>query len=116
MAEQVPDHTLQTTAVIHEAYLKFAARSEKNWANRAHFFAVAANLTKAMRYILVDHARANHAARRGGEFRIVALEEELNVAGGRTDELMQHHQPSSDVWLCDYRSEGERYQQRGRRL
>jgi RNA polymerase sigma factor (TIGR02999 family) len=73
MAAQRPTQTLQTTALIHEAYLRMASMSGGQWANRAHFFAVAA---KAMRHILVDHARAKHAARRGGQERqAVPLEE-----------------------------------------
>ena len=64
MAAQRPTHTLQTTALIHEAYLRMANKSGGKWTNRAHFFGVAAN---AMRNILVDHARAEHAARRGGQ-------------------------------------------------
>src|SRR5438874_168414 len=85
MAEQNPDHTLQTTAVIHEAYLKLAAAPERTWQNRAHFFGVAA---KSMRRLLVDHARAKHAAKRGGEVRVAQLEEALNIAGGPTEELI----------------------------
>jgi len=52
MTQQEAGHTLQTTAVIHEAYLKLGGSSDKDWANRAHFFGVAA---KAMRHVLVDH-------------------------------------------------------------
>jgi len=84
MAHQNPYHTLQTTAVIHEAYLKLAGESEKRWEDRAHFFGVAAN---AMRHILVDHARAKKAAKRGGEIRMVQLDEGLNIAG-RSDEII----------------------------
>jgi len=63
MSRQHPGHTLQTTALIHEAYLKLADQTEKHWQNRAHFFAVAA---QAMRQILVDHARSRQYAKRGG--------------------------------------------------
>ena len=66
MAGQPQDHTLQTTALIHEAYIKLAGQEEKRWQNRAHFFGVAA---QAMRHILVDHARTRHAAKRGGAVR-----------------------------------------------
>src|SRR5262249_20690728 len=55
MARQHHNHTLQTTGLIHEAYLRLANQEEKRWENRAHFFAVAATV---MRHILVDHARA----------------------------------------------------------
>lgn len=56
-------HTLQTTALIHETYLKLTDQREVNWQNRAHFFGVAA---QAMRRILVDYAKARHRAKRGG--------------------------------------------------
>jgi RNA polymerase sigma-70 factor, ECF subfamily len=58
-----PGHTLQPTAIVHEAYLRLLARKDEDWQNRAHFFAVAA---QAMRRILVDHARAREAKKRGG--------------------------------------------------
>ena len=64
MAKQDHGHTLQTTAVIHEAYLKLASGDAPNWQNRSHFFAVAA---KAMRHVLVDHARTRLSAKRGGD-------------------------------------------------
>ncbi|MCA1622779.1 MAG: sigma-70 family RNA polymerase sigma factor [Acidobacteria bacterium] len=57
------EHTLQTTALIHEAYLKLIDQREVNWQNRAHFFGIAA---QAMRRILVDYARKRHRAKRGG--------------------------------------------------
>ncbi len=57
------DHTLQTTALIHEAYLKLIDQREVNWESRTHFFAIAA---QAMRRILVDYAKAKHRAKRGG--------------------------------------------------
>jgi RNA polymerase sigma factor (TIGR02999 family) len=58
-----PDHTLQPTALIHEAYLRLANQQEVHWQNRSHFFAVA---SKIMRQILVNHALAHRAAKRGG--------------------------------------------------
>jgi RNA polymerase sigma factor (TIGR02999 family) len=57
------DHTLQTTGLVHEAYLKLAGQREVDWQNRAHFFGIAAQL---MRRILVDHARRDRRAKRGG--------------------------------------------------
>lgn len=84
MGRQNPDHTLQTTAVIHEAWLKLVGESEKQWVDRTHFFAVAAT---AMRHILVDHARAKKAAKRGGEIHMVQLDEGSNIAG-RSDEIV----------------------------
>jgi RNA polymerase sigma factor (TIGR02999 family) len=72
MDRQNPGHTLQTTALIHEAYLRLVDQKETRWQNRAHFFAVAA---QAMRHILVDYARSRHAAKRGGAAVAVSLDE-----------------------------------------
>ncbi len=70
-------HTLQTTALIHEAYLKLIDRRDANWENRTHFFAVA---TQAMRRILVDYARAKHREKRGGDNIKLSLAEAMTVA------------------------------------
>jgi len=67
-----PGHTLQSTALVHEAYVRMIAQDFPQWQNRAHFFAVAAQL---MRQILVDHARNYRAAKRGGGVFKLALEE-----------------------------------------
>lgn len=72
MRSERPDHTLQATALVNEAFLRLAG-SEIPWQDRAHFYAVAARL---MRRILTDHARAARAARRGGGARPLELEEE----------------------------------------
>src|SRR5215204_695029 len=72
------DHTLQTTALIHEAYLKLVDQREVNWESRTHFFAIAANL---MRRILVDYARRKHRVKRGGDAVKLPLEEAELVAG-----------------------------------
>jgi RNA polymerase sigma factor (TIGR02999 family) len=66
-----PEHTLQATALVHEAYLKLVD-AQQDWQNRAHFFAIASS---AMRRILVDHARAKHAAKRPGSQKQVNLDE-----------------------------------------
>jgi RNA polymerase sigma factor (TIGR02999 family) len=66
------DHTLQPTALVHEAYLRFIDQRNVNWQNRAHFFAIAA---QAMRRIIVDHARRHNAVKRGGDNLRVELEE-----------------------------------------
>lgn len=70
-AQQPDDHTLQPTAIVHEAYLRLAAESGSHWQSRSHFFAVAA---KAMRHVLIDHARRRSAAKRGRAWHRVALE------------------------------------------
>ena len=66
------DHTLQSTALVHEAYVRLAEQDLPQWQNRAHFFAVAAQL---MRQILVDHARGHRASKRGGDVYKLALDE-----------------------------------------
>ena len=67
------DHSLDPTALLHEAYIRLTAVQEQNWVSRSHFFGVAAHL---MRLILVDHARAKHRQKRGGGQEEVQLEEE----------------------------------------
>jgi RNA polymerase sigma factor (TIGR02999 family) len=80
MDQQRRDHTLQTTALIHEAYMRLAGDSAKRWENRAHFFGVAA---KAMRCVLVDHARSRRSAKRGGAVRPVTLDEGIHTSAER---------------------------------
>ena len=79
MRKERANHTLQPTALVHEAYLKLVQQRESNWKNRAHFLAVAAQL---MRRILIDHARARLSAKRGGEAELVSLDEAFQF---RTD-------------------------------
>ncbi len=76
MAQERADHTLQATALIHEVYLKLVGNQEIRWANRAHFYAAAA---EAMRRILVDHARNRGRFKRGGDRRRVPLKS-VNLA------------------------------------
>jgi RNA polymerase sigma factor (TIGR02999 family) len=78
MRAQPPGHTLQATGLVHEAYLRLVHHDQVDWNSRGHFFAVAA---KAMRSILVDHARARGAAKRGGGADQLTLED-LEVVGG----------------------------------
>lgn len=85
MRQQNPGHTLQTTALIHEAYLRMVPQKEKQFENRAHFFAVAA---QAMRHILVDYARQRNTAKRGGGVRPISLEEAAIVTQERAAELV----------------------------
>jgi len=72
-----PDHTLQATALAHEAYIRLARPQEKGWANRGHFFAACAT---AIRRILVEHARARGRRKRGGQHQQVPLTSSLLVA------------------------------------
>ena len=71
------DHTLQTTALIHEAYIKLIDQKSIEWQNRAHFFAIA---SVAMRRILVDHARERHRLKRGGAAENLPLDEALQIS------------------------------------
>jgi RNA polymerase sigma factor (TIGR02999 family) len=77
LRKERPGHTLQTTALINEAYLKLIDRRDVNWQSRTHFFAVAA---QAMRRILVDYARAKHREKRGGDNIKLSLEAATLVA------------------------------------
>lgn len=78
---QRPDHTLQPTALVHEAYLKLINSSGSNWQNRAHFCAVA---SRAMRQILTNHAVAKRTAKRGGEAERIPLEAVTTPSGKNT--------------------------------
>jgi RNA polymerase sigma-70 factor (ECF subfamily) len=72
LADRHRDHTLQSTALVHEAYLRLVGRDSVHWQDRTHFFAVAAKL---MRGILVDHARKHRAAKRGGDAITLVLDD-----------------------------------------
>jgi RNA polymerase sigma factor (TIGR02999 family) len=77
MSQERPGHTLQATALVNEAYLKLAGQQGFDWQNRAHFFAVCAQV---MRHILIDHARAHARDKRGGGVVKVSLNDALVVA------------------------------------
>ena len=85
MRHERTGHTLQATALVHEAYLRLVDQREAGWQNRAHFFGVAAQL---MRQILLDYAKAHRAAKRGGGARAVTLDESLVITADRTEELL----------------------------
>jgi RNA polymerase sigma factor (TIGR02999 family) len=74
-----PGQTLQATALVHEAYLRLLREQQVSWQNRAHFCAIAAN---SMRQILVERARARHAAKRGGDRQRITLDEAVTPAHG----------------------------------
>ncbi len=80
-----PDHTLQPTALVHEAYLRLIGAERPQWRDRIHFYAVAAQV---MRRILVDHARAHQADKRGGGARRVPLEEGIDAGVERAADLV----------------------------
>ena len=79
------DHTLQPTALVHEAYIRLVEQSLPDWKNRAHFFAVAAQL---MRQILVDHARRNRAVKRGAGHWHAALDECVSFSDQRSGSVL----------------------------
>lgn len=79
------DHTLQPTALVNEAYMKMIDITQVSWQNKAHFVGVAAN---QMRRILVDHARQHNAQKRGGEFHILTLNEEIDKANEESADLI----------------------------
>ncbi|MBV8630466.1 MAG: sigma-70 family RNA polymerase sigma factor [Silvibacterium sp.] len=85
MHAERPDHTLQATALVNEAYLRLMAQQGATWQDRAHFFAAAAQL---MRHILVDHARAHKAGKRGGEQHQVTLTEGLAAEESKSIEVL----------------------------
>jgi RNA polymerase sigma-70 factor (ECF subfamily) len=85
MSDQDYYHTLQTTALVHEAYIKLVGNPPEHWENRGHFYAVAA---KAMRQVLVDHARALHASKRGGGVDVIRLADDAAVAVQSATELI----------------------------
>ncbi|HKO62631.1 MAG TPA: sigma-70 family RNA polymerase sigma factor [Pyrinomonadaceae bacterium] len=80
-----PDHTLQPTALVHEAYLRLVDQTRVNWQNRAHFFGIAAQI---MRRLLVDHARRHNAEKRGQDFQKLSLDENIDRAVDRSAELV----------------------------
>jgi RNA polymerase sigma-70 factor, ECF subfamily len=83
------DYTLQTTALVHEAYLKLAGSSRQDWKDRAHFFAVA---SRAMRQILVSYAERRQAQKRGGGWTQVPLDSANPVSPGAVHEILTLHQ------------------------
>ncbi|MGD8700346.1 MAG: sigma-70 family RNA polymerase sigma factor [Gemmatimonadales bacterium] len=85
MRRERAGHTLDTTGLVHEAYLRLVDQSEAEWQDRAHFFGVAA---RAMRQILIDHARRRAAQKRGGGWERATLDEDLVGGQAPTEELL----------------------------
>ncbi len=85
MRNQRSDHTLQTTALVNEAYLRLIDSSQVRWQNRTHFFAISAQL---MRRVLVDFARKKKAIKRGGEEQKITFDEALPVSSQKESELI----------------------------
>jgi RNA polymerase sigma factor (TIGR02999 family) len=86
MRRERADHTLQPTALVNEAYLRLADESRLEWQNRAHFFGIAA---RAMRQLLIEHARRRGAEKRGGGLERVTLDERLGVAAVNEFEILE---------------------------
>lgn len=99
MRRESPGHTLQTSALVNEAYLRLIDQRQVQWQNRAHFFGIAAQL---MRRILLDHARSRQQARRGGGLRQVSLDEAATV-GQRAAELIALDDALNDLAAFDAR-------------
>lgn len=85
MKREREGHTLQTTALVNEAYLRMVGQDDVDWQNRAHFFGVAASV---MRHLLVDHARARGRVRRGADPQQVSLDEAAVVSNQKGEELL----------------------------
>lgn len=100
MGGQRPDHTLQTTALVHEAYLRLADQTNPNWQTRAHFFAVAA---RAMRQILVDYAKSYRAQKRGGGGLKIELDEAALVSPRESKEIIDLHEALESLAAVDSR-------------
>lgn len=100
MRKERPGHTLQTSALVHEAYVRLVDQTEVEWRNRAHFYGIAAQM---MRRILVDHARARQFAKRGGDARPVSLDEGAIVSAERTAEVVALDEALAGLAAVDQR-------------
>src|SRR5262245_19447823 len=98
MSRERPGHTLQTTALVNEAYVRLINRKDVHWQNRDHFFAIAAQL---MRTILVDHARRHGYSKRGGGARKLSLDEAAVVAQDRTAEVVELYEALTRLAVFD---------------
>ncbi|HXI50166.1 MAG TPA: ECF-type sigma factor [Candidatus Saccharimonadales bacterium] len=98
MAGESHGHTLQATALVHEAWMRLAGSDHQSWQNRAHFFAAAA---EAMRRILVEHARRKQSLKRGSGAEHVELNESMLVLTAPPDELLAVHEALDKLALRD---------------
>ncbi len=89
MSRERSTHTLQTNALVNEAYLRLINQQDVDWQNRAHFFAIAAQV---MRNLLVDHARSKQYAKRGGGAQQITLDEGLAVASEQSVDVLALHE------------------------
>src|SRR5205823_13170502 len=100
MQGQRSEHTLQTTALVNEAYLRLADQTSPNFTNRSHFFAVAA---QAMRQILVNYAKASQSQKRGGGVLKVDLDEVALISPEQTTEILDVHEALERLSTLDSR-------------
>jgi RNA polymerase sigma-70 factor (ECF subfamily) len=100
MRYERPDHTLQTTALVNEAYIRLVNREDSPWRTRLHFFAVAATV---MRHILVDHARSRNSGRRGGGATHVSLDAAAVITDDRAEEILALDRALDELAALDAR-------------
>jgi RNA polymerase sigma factor (TIGR02999 family) len=100
MGRERPNHTLQTSALINEAYLRLVDQKKVEWHDRAHFFAMAAQI---MRNILIDHARKYRSAKRGAGAQMVPLDESVIVNSQRASELVDLDEALKSLEALDSR-------------
>jgi RNA polymerase sigma factor (TIGR02999 family) len=100
LSQQRPGHTLQTTALVNEAYLRLVDQTNPRWQNRAHFFAVAA---RAMRQILVSYARAQHAQKRGGGAFKIDFDEAALVSPEDSQQIVDLNEALEQLMALDSR-------------
>jgi len=100
MRREREGHTLQTTALVNEAYLRLVDQKDARWQNRTHFFAVAA---RVMRHILVDHARQHSRDKRGGGAQVVSLDEAATMSPERARELLALDEALDELAKTDKR-------------
>lgn len=101
MRRERPDHTLQTTALVNEAYLRLADQTSPQWQNRTHFFAAAARM---MRHILVDYARGKQRAKRGAGAVKIELNDEAVIAEGQAEQVLDLNDALERLAAMDRRS------------
>ena len=100
MRNESPGHTLQTSALVNEAFIRLVDQRNVHWQNRSHFFGIAAQM---MRRILVDYARTRNVAKRGGGAVKLSLEEGLIVSDQRSEEVVAVHEAMEALAKIDLR-------------
>jgi RNA polymerase sigma-70 factor, ECF subfamily len=97
---EAPGHTLQTTALVNEAYVRLAKQEKANWQDRKHFFAATAQV---MRHILIDHARRRRYGKHGGDLQRIPLDDALQISEQRAAELIALDEALSELKELDAR-------------